>query len=311
MAEEPTGDRQDHWTLRCPSCRAEYTLPRATPPFGTALVCPECKSPSQSVQEDLPGCPQGWTPRQVQLIFGYHGCSVEHPRCPWCGKLVYAVVFPERGREVPWYAVRKHENPVASYAIQVQCTNCSRAFTVEWDGWPFSTELRKQCCFCGARVIGDAQYMTIPEDRRENFERDLGRKALSMAYLKDENGMPLWMACPICLMTALSAHDKEQGTDLARAYSLGPELDPYVAELLEIDQAEGLMNEGHGPPSAYDSEHRHKRGREIGEILCKSGGTDLMLRVGEAFVGRGGTEWRLSHCWHEIRDTAGEIRWLA
>jgi hypothetical protein len=225
--------------------------------------------------------------------------------------LVYAVVFPERGPEVPWYAVQQQENPMANYTIEVQCVHCARMFTIEWDGWPFSIESEPQCNFCSVIGVGNSGFMAIPEDRRVVFESNLGRKASTMSYLKDKNGSPLWMACPICLKTALRNYDREQGTDLAQTYSIGAELDPFVNELLMIDQKGGLMNEGKGAPTAYDSENRHKRGREIGEILCKRGGTELMQRVGGAFVDRGGTEWRLSHCWHEIRDNDGRICWLA
>ena len=226
---------QTSWATYCRSCHAKMILPRTTPPFGTALICPTCKTPVQSVHEDPPGCPVSWSPRQVQIIFGYQGCSIEHPRCPWCGKVAYAVVFPERGREVAWYAVQQQENPKANYTIQVECPNCSRTFTVEWDGWPFSFDSRKQCCFCGFEVIGDEQPSAIPEDKLAKFEGHLGYKASKMPYLRDENGKPLWYACPRCLKTALKASEKQQGTDLAQAYSLGQELDPFVDELLMIE----------------------------------------------------------------------------
>jgi hypothetical protein len=302
---------QMSWTTYCRSCHAKVILPRTTPPFGTALICSTCKTPLQRVHEDPPGCPVGWSPQQVQVTFGYHGCSIEHPRCPWCGKIAYAIVFPEQGREVAWSAVQEQENPMANYTIRVECPNCSRTFAIEWDGWPFSFDSRKQCCFCGLEVIGDDQPMAFPEDKLAQFEELLGRKASKMAYLKDEEGKPLWYACPTCLKTALKAFDQQPGTDLAQAYSIGPDLDQFVNELLLIDQKEGLMNDGRGPACAYDSKSRHKRGREIGEILCKRGDNKLMVRVGEAFVNRGGTEWRLSHCWNEIKDNAGNICWFA
>lgn len=207
MTEEVKASPEDGWETYCQSCGTKYSLPRKRPPFGTALVCPKCKNPSQTVREDPPGCPSSWAPKTVELVFGYQECSIEHPRCPWCGKLNYMVVFPERGREVPWYSVEKQENPMSNYTIQVQCINCNRVFTIEWEGWPFSIESRAQCCFRGIVGIGDEGFMTIPEERRANFERYLGRKASSMAYLRDENNKPLWMACPRCLISALRASD--------------------------------------------------------------------------------------------------------
>lgn len=301
---------QECWTTHCRSCGVAVSIPRTAPPFGTTLVCPTCKSPVQSVYEDPPGCPVGWSPREVQVIFGYQKCSIEHPRCPWCGKIVYSVVFPERGREVPWYAVQQQENSMANYTIKVQCIHCARKFTVEWDGWPFSLDSEQRCNFCSIVGVGVSQFMTIPDDRRAKFETNLGRKASTLPYLTDKNGSPLWVACPICLKTALWNYDQEQGTDLAQVYSLGTELDPFVEELLKIEQKYGLIAEKKYS-DAYNSEGRHKRGREIGEILCMKGGYKLMVRVAEAFVNRGGIEGHLSWCWHEIRDKEGKIVWLA
>jgi DNA-directed RNA polymerase subunit RPC12/RpoP len=209
------------WTTSCSSCHAKITLPRKTPPFGTALVCPTCKAPIQTVHKDSEGSLVGWNPHQVDMIFGYQTCSIEHPRCPWCSKIVYAVVFPERGRDVPWYAVREQQNPMANFTVPVACPNCSSTFIIEWEGWPFQFKSQKQCCFCGLVVIGDDQPMAIPEDKREQFEVNLDRKASRMAYLHDESGKPLWYACPNCMKTALNAFDAKQGTDPAQANSLG------------------------------------------------------------------------------------------
>lgn len=98
---------------------------------------------------------------------------------------------------------------------------------------------------------------------------------------------------------------------MAKAYSLGPELDPFVDELLKIDKEVGLMKDESSLSSAYDSRNRHHRGREIGEILCRMGDIEMMRHVAGAFIGRGGTEWRLSFCWNEIKDASGNIVWFA
>ena len=91
--------------------------------------------------------------------------------------------------------------------------------------------------------------------------------------------------------------------------SIGPDLDPFVDELLMIDQGEGLLTTGKEPNAAY-ANLKHIRGREIGQIICNLGGVDLMRRVAGAFVNRGGREGQVSWCWHEIRDNDGDI-WLA
>ena len=102
---------------------------------------------------------------------------------------------------------------------------------------------------------------------------------------------------------------QKQDIHLAQAYSVGPDLDPFVDELLMIDRGEGLLTTGKEPNSAY-AKLEHIRGREIGQILCNKGGVTLMRRVGTAFVDRGGREGQISFCWHGIRDKDGDI-WLA
>ena len=95
------------------------------------------------------------------------------------------------------------------------------------------------------------------------------------------------------------------------AHSIGQEeLDSLVHELLMIDLTEGLMQVESGS-SSNQLTQRHKRGREIGEILCNSGGNKLMVRAAKDFVSKGGGEWNLSHCWHNIKDRAGNICWMA
>lgn len=97
---------------------------------------------------------------------------------------------------------------------------------------------------------------------------------------------------------------------LPKPRPMGPEeLETFVVELLEIDRTDGLMQ------ATSDSNgqlvHRHDRGREIGQILCYRGSNDLMLRAAKMYVGRGGDEWNLSHCWHEVEDQEGVVCWWA
>lgn len=82
----------------------------------------------------------------------------------------------------------------------------------------------------------------------------------------------------------------------------------YVDELLAIDKADGLIG---GSTEAYNTEGRHRRGREIGEMLLAKGGLALMERVAENFVNRRGMEGNLSWCWNRIEDSSGHVVWYA
>lgn len=105
--------------------------------------------------------------------------------------------------------------------------------------------------------------------------------------------------------------ESPKAPDLYPVNSIGPEeLSSLVHELLMIDFTEGLMQVESGS-SSNQLTQRHKRGREIGEILCNSGGNELMVRAAKDFVSKGGDEWNLSHCWHMVKDKAGNICWMS
>ena len=86
------------------------------------------------------------------------------------------------------------------------------------------------------------------------------------------------------------------------------ELASFVQELLQIDLSVGLMQV---EPGSTDNRlmHRDERSREMGQILCNRGGNALMMHAGKDFVGQGGDEWNLSHCWYLLKDKTGSVVW--
>jgi hypothetical protein len=94
---------------------------------------------------------------------------------------------------------------------------------------------------------------------------------------------------------------------LSRLFGKTKSYDALVGELLRIDRSEGLIGDKSSP---FDENGHHRRGREIGELLCCDGGKPLMLQVATAFELRGGRLDHLSWCWHMIRDKDG-FTWLA
>jgi hypothetical protein len=186
--------------LGCPKCGENAELPETTPQFGTSLTCRKCHASLMPVYEPELGSPVSVEPSEVVAFLGYHDCSLDHPRCPWCQKINYSVVFPEAGYRISWYANREQENPRANFVIGVQCVHCGQRFVVEWDVWPFDSTLR--CNFCSKVGGRDIQFMTIPESRRSIFERALGRTFATQAHQRDNRGDPLWVVCPDCLKAA-------------------------------------------------------------------------------------------------------------
>jgi hypothetical protein len=110
-----------------------------------------------------------------------------------------------------------------------------------------------------------------------------------------------------------------QLSDSTPAKKITPEeLNSLIQELLIIDMTEGLMQSvTRELANRTETENQpHKRGSEIGQILavsvCDSGGNitgDLMILAKNVFIGKGGIEWRLDHCWHGIKDSNGIPCW--
>jgi hypothetical protein len=121
--------------VTCMVCHKQTPVPTSNPSFGTSLRCVHCQSPLIRVSEPEQGSPLSTSPELLQRIYGYSGLYLDHPRCPWCKKINYSIVFPADGRFIGWYAVRNPENPQA-FRIDIKCIHCGKGFHVEWDKNP-------------------------------------------------------------------------------------------------------------------------------------------------------------------------------
>lgn len=160
----------------CDKCGTSNSLPKATPPFGTALVCSQCHAPLVPVSEDA-----GFSPRTVEIFLGYHNCSLEDPRCPSCRKVNYAVVFPDKGHDLAWYCNDKPQN-LDGFFIDTTCVHCARNFVVEWDEFPIKNLVCNYCSTCG---IGIHFFLQLESDRQE-FEANYGRTPQLPSPIKKE-----------------------------------------------------------------------------------------------------------------------------
>ena len=121
--------------VKCRDCGHSNTISRYTPPFGTQLVCAHCNKPLLLRVNDPRERPYA-TSREVQLFFGYTGCSLLHARCPHCSETNYSIVIPEQAYNVSFYWNRKQENPNAAFVVNTACQHCKKAFVIEWDEDP-------------------------------------------------------------------------------------------------------------------------------------------------------------------------------
>lgn len=120
--------------ISCPSCGQPNAIPRVTPPWGTAMICSQCKASLIRVSD--PHQRPYTSPREVGLFLGYQGCSLIHARCPWCREVNYAVVVPEKGYSTSFYWNRKQANPSAALVVNTRCPYCERPYVIEWDDDP-------------------------------------------------------------------------------------------------------------------------------------------------------------------------------
>ncbi|MBU7016530.1 MAG: hypothetical protein HXS44_03405 [Theionarchaea archaeon] len=70
-----------------------------------------------------------------------------------------------------------------------------------------------------------------------------------------------------------SDEEKQTQREAFKRVSLGPEVDPLVEELTEIGQIHNFIS---GPGGNFNENGQHIRTREIGDILDRMGGIELM-----------------------------------
>lgn len=117
----------------CMACHKQTPLPEREAPWGTALICVNCQAPL--IQHDLHN-PLPTSPERLKLFYGLLERGLEHPRCPYCKKINYAIIFPAKGMTLAWYVVTKPENP-SGFWFKVVCVHCNKDFYAEWDENPF------------------------------------------------------------------------------------------------------------------------------------------------------------------------------
>jgi hypothetical protein len=121
--------------VTCMSCHKRTPVPTSDPPFGTPLRCVHCQSSLIRPSEPEVGNPLSTSSELLNRVYGYSGRYLDHPRCPWCGKTNYSIVFPEKGRIIGWYAIKEPENPQA-FRVTIRCMYCDKDFYIEWDENP-------------------------------------------------------------------------------------------------------------------------------------------------------------------------------
>jgi hypothetical protein len=117
----------------CLACGGRTPLPQKDVPFGSALICANCRVPL--IRHDA-GAPVPTSPALLETVYGMTGRGLEHVGCPFCHALNYAVVFPAKGMALAWFAVGEPENP-EGYSFKVECVACAKEFYVEWDENPY------------------------------------------------------------------------------------------------------------------------------------------------------------------------------
>jgi hypothetical protein len=121
--------------VTCIACHKRTPVPTSDPPFGAPLRCVHCQSSLIRPSEPEEGSPLSTSSELLNKVYGYSDRYLDHPRCPWCGKTNYSIVFPEKGRSIGWYAEREPKNPQA-FCVTVRCVHCDKDFYVEWDENP-------------------------------------------------------------------------------------------------------------------------------------------------------------------------------
>lgn len=142
MNDESVDSPEGTELITCMACRKRTPLPKRDAPWGSAVICINCHAPLMGSED--PEQPLSTLPERVEKVYGMSGRGLEHPRCPFCNKINYGIVFPARGMSLGWYAVKEPENP-KGFSFKVACIHCNTIFHVEWDESP----LKATCSVCG------------------------------------------------------------------------------------------------------------------------------------------------------------------
>lgn len=143
----------------CLVCHERTLLPQKDPPWGTALACMHCHAPLIGGSQPEEESPLSISAQTLEKTYGMTGRALEHPRCPFCGKINHAVVFPARGQSIAWYAVEDLPDP-ARFSFPVHCVHCDKDFHIDWDENP----LRATCRICGIQTEDALYSLTICKD---------------------------------------------------------------------------------------------------------------------------------------------------
>lgn len=133
MNNESVDNPEGTELITCMACHKRTPLPERDAPWGTALICVNCHMPL--IRPSDIDDPLFTSPERLEKFYGLLGRGLEHPRCPFCIKINYAIVFPARGLSLGWYAVREPQNPIG-FSFKVLCIHCNTNFYVEWDKNP-------------------------------------------------------------------------------------------------------------------------------------------------------------------------------
>jgi ribosomal protein S27E len=135
-----------------------------------------------------------YPPRSVELFLGYQNCSLQHPRCPSCRKINYAIVSPDNGYALSWYQNVTPQNP-NGFFIDIECVHCAAKFVVEWDELPIKN---KFCNYCSKLGVG-IEFCLLPESGRQEFEANYGGAPQLRSPIKKGNGEAIWLVCQPCM----------------------------------------------------------------------------------------------------------------
>jgi hypothetical protein len=139
--------------VTCMACYKRTPVPISDPGFGTPIRCVHCQRPLIRPSEPEEGAPLSTSPELLNRTYGYSARYLDHPRCAWCKRLNYSIVFPEKGRLIGFSCNGR------VYALQ-------------------------QRLLCGmGRESSLANHVRYTKDSERNQEQGIGKPGQSVVHL--------------------------------------------------------------------------------------------------------------------------------
>lgn len=183
--------------------------------------------------------------------------------------------------------LKKHQDgdPAVGVIRASEDATCKAALQ-EWETW-LSEESKRRNASLVSKLQAESQ--TYFASRKTPSQRGGGMSSASIPGLG-----------PVTFVDFRSDQERQIEQDAMSGQGIGPVFDKLVGEIIAIGRSAEFTVLEENRTAAYDDRCRHRRVREIGQLLNAAGGMKLMQAAAYRVRAAGGDGRDLDRCWHGV-----------